>query len=291
MFALSQLSSLYTTKCKLLYTIASLLLIMDTLLLNIRDNSEWLYSILFEYKWFYYDLWSFVYLWIGGIFFALLSALKTKKKWLKLALILAIFAFIETSISIKTLNLLESERSLGIFNYIATGMLGGYIIYLFLKWKYTKVRSIWLALFISSITVSFLWVGFYRYKYSITFFNSPYINWWALTAWSVSGMIMIFLFNFLKDKINYLWGIIITWFIYISMLFAVEYIAYHLISLREVTEGTTPLIFDIVHGSRIMHVYYTTAPLYFIGLFVLLKFLFKKSIEDSKETASATNVL
>ena len=263
---------------------------MDTFILDIKDNSEWLYSIIFKYKWFYYDLWSFVHLWIGGIFFALLSAFNTKRKWLKLLLILAIFAFIENSISMKTLKLFESDRLLGIFNDIATGMIGGYFIYWFLKWKYTKIRSKWLALFISSITVSFLWVGFYGYRYSITFFNSPHINWWALTAWSGSGMIMIFVFNYLKDKINYLWGVIITWLIYISLLIAVEYIAYHLISLREVTEGTTPLIFDIIHGSRIMHVYYTTAPLYFIGLFVLLRFLFKKSIDDSKDGALIKNV-
>lgn len=263
---------------------------MDNFLLNIRDNSEWLYSIIFKYKWFYYDLWSFVYLWIGGIFFALLSAFSSKGKWLKLLLILSIFAFIENSISMKTLKLFESDRLLGIFNDIATGMIGGYFIYWFLKWKYTKKRSKWLALFISSITVSFLWVGFYGYRYSITFFNSPHINWWALTAWSGSGMIMIFVFNYLKDKINYLWGVIITWLTYISLLVAVEYIAYHLISLREVTEGTTPLIFDIIHGSRIMHVYYTTAPLYFIGMFVLLRFLFKKSIDDSKDGALIKNV-
>ena len=276
---------LYRLTTNSFYSIAPLLLNMDNFLLNIRDNSEWLYSIIFKYKWFYYDLWSFVYLWIGGIFFALLSAFSSKGKWLKLLLILSIFAFIENSISMKTLKLFESDRLLGIFNDIATGMIGGYFIYWFLKWKYTKKRSKWLALFISSITVSFLWVGFYGYRYSITFFNSPHINWWALTAWSGSGMIMIFFFFFLKDKINYLWGVIITWLTYISLLVAVEYIAYHLISLREVTEGTTPLIFDIIHGSRIMHVYYSTAPLYFIGLFILLRFLFKKSIDDSKDGA------
>ena len=258
---------------------------MNAFFLNIRDNSAWLYSVIFEYKWFYYDLWSFVHLWLGAVFYAVLSAVNTKRKWLKLVLILSAFAFIETTISIKTLNLFQSERSLGIFNDIATGMIGGYIIYWFLKWKYTKKRSKWLALFISSITISFLWVGFYGYRYSITFFNSPYINWWALTAWSVSGMIMIFVFNYLKNRINYLWGVTITWLIYIVLLFTVEYIAYHLISLREVTEGTTALVFDIIHGSTIMHIYYTTAPLYFIGLYVSVKFLFKKSTDDSKEAA------
>lgn len=162
-------------------------------------------------------------------------------------------------------------------------------MYWFLNWKYTKKRSKWLALFITSLTVSFLWVGFYGYKYSIAFFNSPYINWWALTAWSVSGMIMIFVFNYLENKLNYFWGVIITWLIYITLLFVVEYIAYHLIALREVSEGTTPLIFDIVHGSRVMHVYYTTAPLYFMSLYILLKFLFKKSTEGSNNVITKAN--
>ena len=259
---------------------------MDTFFLNIRDNSDWLYSVIFRYKWFYYDLWSFVHLWSGGIFFAVLSGYKVNKKWIKLLLILSLIAFIETSVSIKSFNLFQTQRSLGIFNDIATGMIGGYLIYWFLKWKYTKKRSKWLALFIASLTVSFLWVGYYGYKYSIAFFNSPYINWWALTAWSVSGMIMIFVFDYIKSKKNYFWGIALTWLIYIVLLFTVEYIAYHLISLREVTEGTTALVFDVIHGSTIMHIYYTTAPLYFMWLYVFLKFLFKKSTEESKDTVS-----
>lgn len=257
---------------------------MDTFFLNIRDNSDWLYSVIFNYKWFYYDLWSFVHLWSGGIIFTALSAFNIKRRWLKLLLILSILAFIETSISINTFNLFQSERSLGIFNDIATGMLGGYLIYYFLKWKYTKRRSKWIALFISSITISFIWVGSYGYRYSIAFFNSPHINWWAFTAWSVSGMIMIFAFSYIKHKKNYFWGVAATWFIYIALLFTVEYIAYHLLALREVSEGTTPLIFDIVHGNTIMHIYYTTAPLYFIGLFVLINFLFDKYIQASMKT-------
>lgn len=262
---------------------------MDTFFLNIRDNSEWLYSIIFEYKWFNYDLWSFVHLWSGGILFALLSAFNTKKKWLKLLLILSVLAFIETSISIKSFNLFESERSLGIFNDIITGMLGGCLIYYFLKWKHTEKHSKWLALFISSITISFIWVGYYGYRYSIAFFNSPYINWWAFTAWTVSGMTIIFVSIFIKNKWNYIWGIAIPWLIYIILLFVVEYIAYHLLSLREVTEGTTPLVFDVIHGSKIMHVYYTTAPLYFIGLFFLLNYLFEKiKLSTSKESKLQT---
>ena len=257
---------------------------MEILFQSLRDNSDWLYSIIFKYNWFYYDLWSFVHLWSGGILFAILSAYSKERRWIKLFLLLATLGFIETSIAIGSFNLFQTKRSLGIVNDIATGMIGGYIIYWFLKWKYTKRRSNWIALFIASFTIAFIWVGSYGYKYSIAFFNSPHINWWALTAWTLSGMIMIVVFNYLKNRTNYFWGVSITWLIYILLLFTVEYIAYHLIALREVSEGTTALIFDVIHGSTVMHIYYTTAPLYFIGLFVLLNSLFKKSIDKRLHT-------
>lgn len=249
---------------------------MDTFFQNIRDNSEWLYSIIFEYKWFYYDLWSFVHLWSGGIIFAVLTAYKVKRKWIILLLILSVFKLIEASLSISIFELFKPERSVSILNDIVIGMLGAFFMHLYFNWKHTKKHPKWLALFISSITIAFIWVGTYRYNYSIPFFNSPFINWWALTAWTLSGMTIIFVSSYIKNKINYFFGVTIPWFIYLILLFAVEYIAYHLLSLREVSEGTTPLIFDIIHGSKVMHIYYTTAPLYFIGLFFLLSYIFKK---------------
>lgn len=262
---------------------------MHTILQNIRDNSEWLYSIIFEYKWFYYDLWSFVHLWSGGIIFAILSAYKVKRKWIILLGILSVSKLIEVSFSFSIFELFKPERSVSILNDIVIGMTGAFLMHLYFNWKLTKKHPKWLALFISSITIAFIWVGTYRYNYSIPFFNSPFINWWALTAWTVSGMTIIFVSSYIKTKINYFFGVTIPWLIYLILLFAVEYIAYHLLSLREVSEGATPLIFDIVHGSRIMHIYYTTAPLYFIGLFFLLNYLFKKiKLGTSKESTLQT---
>lgn len=249
---------------------------MDTLLQNITENSEWLYSIIFKYKWFYYDLWSFVNLWSGSIIFAILTAYKVKRKWIILLLILALPKIIDAAFSITIFDFFKPERSINILNDLVIGMLGAYLMHLYFHWKLTKKHPKWLALFISSITIAFIWVGTYRYNYSIPFFNSPFINWWALTAWTVSGMTIIFVSSYIKTKINYFFGVTIPWLIYLIMLFAVEYIAYHLLSLREVSQGTTPLVFDIIHGTRIMHIYYTTAPLYFIGLFFLLSYIFKK---------------
>ena len=89
-------------------------------------------------------------------------------------------------------------------------------------------------------------------------------------------MVIIFIFSNLNDNRSYFFAVVISWLIYLIILFAVEYIAYHLLYLRETTQGEAPLIFDVVHGSKIMHGFYVAAPLYFIGLFILLDFLLRK---------------
>ena len=48
------------------------------------------------------------------------------------------------------------------------------------------------------------------------------------------------------------------------MLIVVEYIAYHLFTLQEITPNAKPLIFNIIHGGKIMHIYYVAAPLFYI---------------------------
>lgn len=248
---------------------------MHPFIQNIRDNFEWLNCVFFQYKLFYYDLWSLVHLWGGAIIFAILTAYKVKKRWMKLLLILSIFKVVETLFFVTELNLFKPEKSVDILNDIAIGMFGGYLIYFFFKWEYTKKHAKWLTLFISSITIAFIWVGWYGYNYTIPFFNSPYINWWALISWTVSGMTIIYLFSYFKNTINYFFAVTTPWLLYLILLLVVEYIAYHLLYLRETTQGEAPLIFDVVHGSKIMHGFYVTAPFYFIGLFILLDFLLK----------------
>lgn len=249
---------------------------MNPFFQNIRDNTEWLYGVIFEYNWFYYDFWSFVHLWSGAIIFAVLSAYNVKKRWLKLLLILGVFEVVETLFFIAILNLFKPEKAVDVVNDIVIGMLGGALMYAFFRWNDTGKYTRFLALFISAVTVAFIWVGWYGYNYTIPFFNSPYVNWWALSCWTISGGTVILLFSNFKAKGSTFFAITFPWLIYLVLLFAVEYAAYHLLSFREITQGSTPLIFDIVHGSKIMHVFYVTAPLFFIGLFVLLDALLKK---------------
>jgi hypothetical protein len=211
-----------------------------------------------------------------------LTAFKNKNRWLTLFVILVLFEIVESVVFIIILKLFRPEKIVDVLNDIFIGMLGGYLISSFFKWNKNRKYAQWLAAFLAAITIAFLWVGWYRYSYNIPFFNSPYINWWALTCWTLAGITMIVVFQLINQHKNFVFGITFVWTVYLILLFSVEYIAYHLWCFREIKHGATPLIFNIIHGTPAMHVFYTTAPIYFIGLFILFSDLFRKYEKEYK---------
>ena len=241
-----------------------------------RTHTAWLSSVVFEYKLFYYDLWSFVHLWSGGMIFVILTAFKFKKRWLKLLLWLTLWAVLETTIVFAYSHPFNPGKYVAIINDLVIGMIGGFLMYSFFKWNNKRKYVVWFAAFVSSLTIAFLWVGSYGYNYNISFFNSQFINWWALTAWTWGGAMMALLFYLFKEKMNMFYSLIIVWLIHFAFLLVVESIAYHLFSFREESLVTKPLIFNLIHGDINMHIFYSTAPVYFTMFFVLVLSLFKK---------------
>lgn len=242
----------------------------------IRSHTEWLSCEVFVYKLFYYDLWSFVHMWTGAIIFVLLTAFKHKKKWQKLLFLVTLFEVFEATIIIAVFHIFKPEKSVDVVNDIVNGMIGGILIYSFFKWNNKRKYVVWLAAFVSSITIAYVWVGSYGYNYNIPCFNSQCINWWALICWTLGGIAISLIFNILKEKTNMFYSLIATWLIYIVFIFAFESIAYYLFSIEELSKGKTPLIFDIIQGNSDLHVFVSTAPVYFTTLFVLFLSLFKK---------------
>lgn len=249
---------------------------MDFFFENIRNNTDWLHCLIVEYKLFYIDLWSFIHLVTGGAVLLVLSASGSKRIFSTLFLLLVLFEIAEISFFIGVLKLFMPEKTLDVVNDIAIGMLGGFIIQKILTWKRRSVYAKWIFAAISAAFVSFVWVGWYGYSYNHSFFNSSCINWWALTCWSFSGFVIIAINYHLEKKINFPAAFIITSSIYLTALVVVEYIAYHFFKLHEITSDAEPLIFNIIHGSRIMHIYYVTAPLFYILVYKFSNHFLKK---------------
>ncbi|NLX65259.1 MAG: hypothetical protein GXZ19_00515 [Bacteroidales bacterium] len=243
---------------------------------NIRNNTDWLHCLIVEYKLFYIDLWSFIHLVTGAALLLLLSASGSKRVFTTLFLLLVLFEITEISFFIGVLKLFMPEKTLDVFNDIAIGMLGGWIIHIILIWKRRAVYAKWIFAAISAAFVSFVWVGWYGYSYNHSFFNSSCINWWALTCWSFSGFLIIVINYHLEKKINFPVAFFITSVIYLAALVVVEYIAYHSFHLHETTLNANPMIFNIIHGNKTMHIYYLTAPLFYILVFKFSNHFLKK---------------
>jgi hypothetical protein len=248
----------------------------DLYLQYIRIHTEWLSCVVFEYKLFYYDLWSFVHLWSGAMIFVVLTVLNYKKRWLKLLFLLSLFEVFEATIIIAFFHIFKPEKSVDVVNDIVNGMIGGFLMYQFFKWNTNRKYTGWFTAFVSAITIAYVWVGSYGYNYNTAFFNSCCINWWALLCWTLGGMGICIGFKKIHEKTNTFYALIISWIIYLIILFTSEYIAYHLFALKETSTGTSPLIFDIIHGDKRLHLFYSIAPVYFLTLYSILLSLFRK---------------
>lgn len=251
---------------------------MDNILFqNIQSKIDWLNYVIFDFKWIYFDLWSVVNLWSGALLFVLISALKIKKRWHILLSLLVIAQIAQTNYPNTIPDMYWLTKMISTFNDLAIGMLGGFLMYSFFKWNKRRRYSLWLATFMSAVTIAFIWVGTYGYSYNIEFFNSPAINWWAFTCWTLSGAIMLTAYQLFKRKMRPVFAAASIWAIYIAILLSLEYLAFHVFTFQEATQGTTALVFDVIHGRPEMHVFYTTSTFIFVSLFSAMSTIFKRA--------------
>lgn len=173
----------------------------------------------------------------------------------------------------------------GQFADIFTGMMGGYLAEVFLRLASGSILKhekgiLRIIAFLAAFSYSFTWVGFYRYRYNIPYFNFPGINLATLVFWTSGAYTTIIFFQFLKRR-NILIRLLITWPVYILVLFSVEFIGYSIFRLHENSvRDAKAMAFGLIHGTNILHFFYLTSPIFTIGLFCLFKWLIYRSISN-----------
>lgn len=259
---------------------------MEDFITLIRENTQWLYTRLFESEYLYLDLWSFVHLWSGMVIFSLFLAFGIKRKWLWLFILLLLYEIVEQGIVILGYHVFYLEKIVDVVNDLITGFVGGLIIDYMVKSPFLrKIRFpvLFFPMLLATATVSYIWVGNYKYVYIISLLNSKGICWWAFIWWFLGGIGVIAsyikLSGVVKGKIR---SSVAVWILYLTGLIIFEYIGYSLLQIREVGHIAKPLFLNIIHGTFAMHVFYLIAPFVFILLFELFSVLFTKASQQQK---------
>lgn len=228
---------------------------------------------MFVYGWFYIDLWSFVHLTSGALLFVVLTAYRVQKRWLYTLMGLILYELVENPVFVAILRVFKPEKIVDVLNDIFIGMVGALLIWLLLERAKERLARSLFTVLLPSLLLSFLWVGWYGYEYSVETLNSSTINLWALMLWTLGGAGMIVGYIKLKERFVPVRALLTYIVIYFSLLFIVEYIGYHLLGIKEIAHKPVPLIFNIIHGEPMMHLFYMTAPLYFIAFYRLFNTL------------------
>ncbi len=163
--------------------------------------TSWLYTKVYQNHYFFFDLWSLVHLWIGFVLVAFFASIKVQRILAKLFIVLFLYAVVKIMILYFVWGIINPDTFKDQFADIIIGMMGGGIGLVILNYTFVSnprhvFRLKLLTIFLTSITYSFLWVGFYGYDYNMEFFNSPGINWlawagWAATSFLGSGLVLM----------------------------------------------------------------------------------------------------
>lgn len=246
----------------------------------IRTNTDWLYVVIHQNKFFFIDYWSFVHLFSGIFLPVLLTNLKIRKVYFISIMILLFYEVLEMSLIYLAFNLFKPETIKDQITDIFIGTAGVVIISSFKNKtflsEFRKELSYYFYAMISSLTVAFIWVGFYKYRYNIEFLNTAGLNIWAFFLWSVSLLLICHFYEKSKSiSLRKEIAFTILYAIYLLMLFVVEFVGFHILGIKEINHSnSSPLIFNLIHGTQALHIFYLLSPILIILIYERIKFLF-----------------
>ncbi len=273
---------------------------MKSLVELINANTNWFYFKLYENSYFFIDFWSIMHFFSGLIVLLCIELFHVRKKWVVLFGFLFCYEVIEISIRYIAVNIFHPETIKDQFTDILLGMLGGlvssYLIKVLLQAKATvsraKIMENIVIIFISFI-ISFLWVGYYSYRYNYEFLNSKGINYTAFLLWWAG---IFFLgktyYNFKSKQNSFSKGLLYSWGIYFMVLCLLEYSFYHILGLKEIGAGEhKAMLFDIIHGTNALHIFYLFVPIISITSFESIYKLIQKVLAVKQNRAAKSRFL
>lgn len=221
----------------------------------ILAKTDFLYTVIIQTPFFFFDIWSIVHFFSGGILMLVLAARRISRPFFVLLLLLFLYELVEIEFTYLAINVFRPEILLDQVTDIWVGLLGGFAAVRLRRGSTSPVvRDLAVA-----VSVSGAWVAYYGYRYNVAFLNSRGINWWAFLWWAAGLFAILRFFGRLQDAVCPWWlAMTATWAAYAAVLVAVEYVGYVLLGIREM-HGEPPLAFGVIHGTPALKLYYSVA--------------------------------
>ena len=240
-----------------------------------RVHTEFLYTMLYEGDFIFFDLWSLVHFGTGMVVFMLIASLNFRHKWRWFLFFILLYEIAEVAFIYFAFNFFRPERYNDLILDIIVGVVAAFLSYYLLLYRSDARKTVylpaWLIMLFSSLTFAFVWVGNYQYQYNFAFLNTKGLNIGAFGLWTIGGFIfLLFYETIIRREESFLKRIFFGWIVYFVLLLATEYTGYYLMNWHEVSiPGARSLILGLIHGNLAMHVYYVIFPLLIIPFYEL----------------------
>ncbi|MCS7054346.1 MAG: hypothetical protein NZM09_11525 [Ignavibacterium sp.] len=245
----------------------------------IRENTQWLYAIIYQNDLFFIDFWSILHFVSGFLISCILISFGTNRILAKLILLLISYELIEISLYFYSLNIFKPEILKDQITDILLGILGG-VSFLALSLTSKKIIKENISQLLSAFLITFIWVGFYGYKYNIEYFNTIGLNIWSFTLWFIASTSILIFYDFIDSKVSKkILSITILYLVYLISLFSLEIIGQELLNIHEISKrNATPLIFNLIHGNIYLHIFYLSSPLILLTTNFVISSLINKAL-------------
>ncbi|MFO0665028.1 MAG: hypothetical protein U0174_13830 [Polyangiaceae bacterium] len=239
------------------------------------ERTGWLYTKLYEGPLFFFDLWSLAHLFSGFFLMLVLRATHQRHAFWKLTAMLLGYELLELLFIYVAFHAFRPETLKDQVTDIVVGWTGGLVATALFRVSRTLSRPARDALvrhaaaLLAALAIAFEWVGHYGYAYDRPFFNSRGLCWWAFLLWSLALFGVSEFYATLETRTaSVRKALLLTLIGYVAGLVVVEHLGYFELGIHEVGHANrTALAFDLAHGTRGLHVFYTMAPALGVAVF------------------------
>jgi hypothetical protein len=191
-----------------------------------------------------------------------LARLAPRRTWLALGAALTGWELLELLFLYVALGIFLPETLKDQCTDILVGLLGGGLCLVVLRWQAGSIRRQHAAAaLVVALTLPFLWVGSYGYRYNHPILNSEGLNWWAFLLWFVASLGLSWHYAASQRRSGSRIGAFLqTALLYLPLLVCVEYFGFVILGIQETANAAEPLVFGLIHGSPVLWTAYLAAP-------------------------------